>query len=167
MSWAKYRVWCDDEAKFVYAWSPTVIDACPNDAEHDIDLNTLSKIEDGPNAGTNRLYSVPAPNYVESTNYATLFSFVYDGSEVDGWPVEAKFRYKTANASGDNASIRIQDTTNGQTVCEITGLNGTDWAETVADEIDNLAAEGPVTWEIQAKTESGASVWVEWVDLLW
>jgi len=160
MSWAKYRLWCVTEAKMVYVWSPTVPTVCPNNAAHTIDEDSITLLEYGKHAGTSQAFDVHSAA-IESDVYQTVYTMTYNGGFADGWPVKASFLVKTANAAGDNGSIRIQDTTNNTTICEITGINSVDFTEVVTEAISNLVNSGSVTWEVQIKTESGEAIWLD------
>lgn len=57
--------------------------------------------------------------------------------------------------------IRIWDAANELVVAEIADINSVDWTTVFTEDINNLQLVGPVTWEFQAKTESGESCWVD------
>jgi len=96
-------------------------------------------------------FVLPVGTESGNTSYTALMRFVFAGKLAWGAPTGAKA--VSWNDNG-NSSIRIQDVTNGQTICELAS-NTLDVAG-IADlgAIANVP-DGEALWEVQVKRPGG------------
>lgn len=158
-SWSLWQLYCDTEEEWKYVCSQTKPTECPVDAEHDILEGSEAILQKCPHAGEHMEYVI-TDGHVQSTSYVTVRVLSYAGGPDSGWPIRFTAAVKTLNDVGDNGAVRIQDTTNNQTICEITGINSDEWTNVLTGVIQNLTMDA-ATWEIQAKTDTGNDIWVD------
>lgn len=156
-SWKLWQLYCETEGAWKYLCSRDKPTVCPDSTGHLVKEDSVSIVQKCPHAGESIEYVIPG-GHVQSNEYFTIRVINYKGGPDDGWPIEVSAIVKTGTSEGSNGSIRVQDVTNNQTICEIDGINSVDWIRVFTEDIQNLAMDEAV-WEIQAKVESG-DLWI-------
>lgn len=161
MSWARYRLWCITEEAWKYCYDKIEPTHCPANPAHDIDAESVTVIETCSKAGQTEQYAVPVSEQeIQSDIYHCFSDLDIDSPRLHNWPIKIAFQCKVID--GDDAgSIRVWDATNNLVVAEITNIINTEWTVINTETIQNLQDVGPITWEFQAKTAAGSSIWID------
>ena len=94
--------------------------------------------------------------FTKNATYTVLSRFIFRGTIALGTPTNIKIvaHVKTAAKPGD---VKVYDLTNTETICEVTGINGTSSYIIDLGTISNLPS-GEAIFEIQAKDPLGDEI---------
>ena len=157
-----YRIYCETDSKWEYAWDDAPITTCPENVGHTVNSNSISDIE--PEFNEDFTLNIKfSKQEMDTSIYTEILSFLYPGADKVGgltkieltYSMDKNGQYKTGSTDF-GFYLNIRDITNNTTIHTTPQFAGEEIINSTTHNFNCTCSADEASWCIQIKKATNA-----------